>query len=208
MVSPFRRAQLDRRTALLLGAGAYVWSRSSWTFAADAAGEVEHIRGTAIAVTKGQDRELALRAQIYVADLIKTGDEARLRLRLGQRTTLRIGERAQIKIDRYLVDAGGDIDLLEGAILFERTGKPPVPDLKFKSPYGLMSVRGTRFFAGPSRGVFGVFVGAGEVEVTSAGVSVILGLRQGTDIPQVGTPPSNPVFWRRPRIREALRSVT
>src|SRR5262249_7773399 len=136
-----------------------------------------------------------------------TGDGARLRLRLGRRTTLRLGERTQIKIDRYLVDAGGNIDLLEGAILFERAGKPAATELKFKSPYGLIAVRGTRFFAGPSRGVFGVFVEAGKVEVMSAGSRVILGPRQGTDIRQMGAPPTNPAFWKRPRIREALASV-
>jgi ferric-dicitrate binding protein FerR (iron transport regulator) len=177
-------------------------------FAGDLAGEVDHILGSASAVTNGQDRELALRAQIYIDDLIKTGDGARLRLRLGRRTTLRLGERAQIKIDRYLVDAGGEIDLLTGAILFERPGKPAGPELKFRSPYGLIAVRGTRFFAGPSRGVFGVFVEAGKVQVTSAGTSVILGPRQGTDLRQVGAPPSKPAFWKRPRIREALGSVT
>jgi ferric-dicitrate binding protein FerR (iron transport regulator) len=208
MVQPPRQAKLDRRTALVIGAAAYLWSRSNVTFGGDLAGEVEHIVGTASAVTKGQDRELTLRAQIYVDDLIKTGAGARLRLRLGRRTTLRLGERAQIKIDRYLADAGGDIDLLEGAILFERPGKPAATELKFRSPYGLIAVRGTRFFAGPSRGVFGVFVGAGEVEVTSAGSSVFVGPRQGTDIRRVGAPPSSPAFWKRPRIREALASVT
>jgi hypothetical protein len=178
------------------------------TFGGDLAGEVEHILGAASAVTNGQNRELALRAQIYIEDLIKTGAAARLGLRLGRRTTLRLGERAQIKIDRYLVDAGGDINLMEGAILYERPGKPAGTELKFRSPYGLIAIRGTRFFAGPSRGVFGVFVGAGEVEVTSAGSSVIVGHRQGTDIRQVGAPPSKPAFWKRPRIREALASVT
>jgi ferric-dicitrate binding protein FerR (iron transport regulator) len=177
-------------------------------FGADLAGEVEHILGTASALTSGQDRELTLRAQIYIDDLVKTGDGARLRLRLGRRTTLRLGERAQIKIDRYLVDAGGDIDLLEGAIFFERPGKPAGSELKFRSPYGLIAVRGTRFFAGPSRGVFGVFVEAGKVEVTSAGNSVNLGPQQGTDIRQVGAPPTKPAFWKRARIKEALASVT
>jgi hypothetical protein len=54
--------------------------------------------------------------------------------------------------------------------------------LRVRSPYGLMAVRGTTFFAGPSNDVFGVFVARGVVAVTGGGRTVVLRLGLGTNI--------------------------
>ena len=53
--------------------------------------------------------------------------------------------------------------------------------INIRSPFGLISVRGTRLFAGPSKGVFGVFVVNGAVTVAAAGKTVTVqgGFRHG-----------------------------
>jgi hypothetical protein len=68
-------------------------------------------------------------------------------------------------------------------------------------------VRGTRVFAGPSAGVFGVFVERGAVAVTAGGRQVTLREGQGSDIRRPGDAPTPPRPWGEPRIRAALDSV-
>jgi ferric-dicitrate binding protein FerR (iron transport regulator) len=202
-------ADVSRRRVLGLtwGLVAAAWSKEA--AALTAAGKVAAVRGAAAAEVEGQSRNLSIGGDVYIGDLVSTRDDSRLGLRLGQRTDLRLGANTRLKIDRYVVDAGGEFELVDGAILFEGRGRRPAPaDLQFRSAYGLIAVRGTRFFAGPSKGVFGVFVREGRLEVSAAGRTVVLEPRQGTDIAKPGDPPSPPAFWKRPRIREAIASVT
>lgn len=173
----------------------------------EVAGAVETVKGPASAAAGGESRTLAPQSSVYVGDMVKTGEKARLSMRLGKRTTMRLGEQAQVKIDRYIMDAGGEIELGQGALQFERKGPKSPEPLNIRSAYGLIAVRGTRFFAGPSRGAFGVLVGEGKVEVSSGGKTVIVGPQQGTDIAAPGAPPSDPKAWGYERIREALKTV-
>ena len=71
----------------------------------------------------------------------------------------------------------------------------------------LIAIRGTRVFAGPSNGVFGVFVARGSVDVTAAGKTVTLGRGFGTNIAKPGDEPTAPAAWKPPRIKAAFASV-
>jgi ferric-dicitrate binding protein FerR (iron transport regulator) len=79
--------------------------------------------------------------------------------------------------------------------------------ISVRSPFALIAVRGTRFFAGPSPGVFGVFVARGRVRVTAAGKAVELTEGMGTNIAHPGAPPTDPAAWGAERIQQALASV-
>jgi ferric-dicitrate binding protein FerR (iron transport regulator) len=126
---------------------------------------------------------------------------------LGEDTTIRLGERAHLVIDQFLSTTGGEISLQSGPILFDRSsGRPPVP-MKIKSSYGLIAVRGTKFFAGPSNGVFGVFVDHGTVVVSGGGSEVVLQAGEGTNLSSPGSSPTAPVMWGKARIQAALDSV-
>src|SRR5262249_40099757 len=95
-----------------------------------------------------------------------------------------------------------------GRCYFDRPlGSVPAP-VRIRSPFALIAVRGTRFFAGPSNGRFGVFVERGSVAVTSVGRRVILHDGEGTDFSAPGTRPSPVKEWQPERIRAALASVT
>ena len=138
--------------------------------AAEEAGVVRQVVGAATAAAGTAIRPLNASAAVFVDDLVKTGQNARLGLALGDRTTLNLGAETEIRIDRYLKDAGGEINLVTGTMLFERKGKPAATDLSIRSPYGLIAVRGTRFHAGRlSDGQFGILVGTGRVAVTAGG---------------------------------------
>lgn len=165
-------------------------------------GTVEEIRGEAFVETGGGRRQLQPNAPIHVGDLLSTNRDARLVLKLGPATTVKLGGGSRLKIDRYLADTGGEFDMIAGHLQFERKGKQLPEGITFRSAYGLIAVRGTRFYAGPNRGTFGVLVGEGSVVVTGGGRGVVVAAQQGTDIKAPGQPPSRPAPWTIARVRE------
>jgi hypothetical protein len=202
--------RLDRRRflhlatvplALLLADAAHAESQ-------DSAGAVEDLKGEAFAEKDAKRRALERAAPLFIQDQVGTGVASRLTMRLGRDTTLKLGERARLVLDRYLVDAGGEISLESGPLLFDRPRPNPKAPVRIRSSFGLIAVRGTRFFAGPSNNVFGVFVARGSVAVSAAGRRVVLRAGEGTDIARPGAPPTPPKRWGEPRIRAALASVS
>jgi ferric-dicitrate binding protein FerR (iron transport regulator) len=196
--------ELDRRLALL-GLASFAGTASA--AAETPAGSVIAVSGTAVAMLKAARRELAPNGRIFIGDRIATGAGARASIKLGTSTDLRMGEQARVTIDRFIVDAGGTITLGEGAALIEKD--PASRDsLSIRSSYGLIAVRGTRVFAGPSNGVFGVFVARGRVTVRAAGREVTLAAGDGTDIAKPGDPPGPVRRWGDARIAAALAQVS
>jgi FecR protein len=176
--------------------------------AAEPAGSVEDVSGEAFAEAHAVRRLLERLAPVFLGDQVGTGAASRLGMRLGRDTTLRLGENARLRIDRFLLDAGGEVTLRSGPLLFDRpVGGVPRP-MQIRSPFALIAVRGTRFFAGPSNGRFGVFVDRGSVTVTAAGRRVILRDGEGTDFSAPGTRPTPVKQWGAERIRAALASVS
>ena len=175
--------------------------------AAERVGSVEDVKGEAFAELDAARRTLDTAAPVFLGDEVATGIASRLGMRLGGDTIVRLGEQARLKIDRFLVDAGGDMTLRSGPLLFDR---PPgrAPAAVIRSPFALIAVRGTRFFAGPSNGRFSVFVARGSVAVISAGQQVIVREGEGTDFVSPGTPPAPVNRWGSERIRTALASVS
>jgi len=201
--------RLARRSLLrLAGMGlAALSARPDQAFARELAGSVEEIRGDAFADAPNERRKLENAAPLFIADEVTTGSQSRLALRLGKDTTVHLGELAHLTIDRYIENAGGELTLQSGALLFDRpAGAEPRP-LRIRSSFGLIAVRGTRFFAGPSAGVFGVFVSRGSVSVSAGGQEVILGGGEGTNIAHPGDAPTPPSPWKQPRIDAALEST-
>jgi ferric-dicitrate binding protein FerR (iron transport regulator) len=171
------------------------------------AGTVEDVKGEAFVEKGSTRRALDRAAPIFINDTVVTAAASRLSMRLGSDTSLKLGERARLVIDRYLIKAGGEITLGSGPMLLDRP--PGTPQrLDIRSPFGLIAVRGTRFFAGPSNNVFGVFVARGRVTVSAAGRRVTLRAGEGTDIRWLGARPTLPARWGEPRVRAALASVS
>ena len=175
--------------------------------AGNLAGRVEEIKGDAFAEASNQHRTLEKSSSLYVGDRVATGASSRLTMLLGEDTTIRLGERAHLVIDQFLSTTGGEILLESGPMLFERPkASRPVP-MRIKSSYGLIAVRGTKFFAGPSNGVFGVFVEYGAVLVSGGEAKVLLQAGEGTNLASPGSKPTAAVAWGAKRIRSAFDSV-
>jgi ferric-dicitrate binding protein FerR (iron transport regulator) len=203
--APTRRDALG--WVVLLGAPAALVCRSVVAATATAvAGYVEEVRGQVTAELAAQRRILHPRGDVFLGDEVMSGDDSRAALQLGRDTSLRLGANARVKIDRFIVDAGGVLTLEAGALLLDKASGTPGA-LQVRGSFGLITVRGTRFFVGPSNGVIGIFVVRGLVEVTSGGHSVVVQTGQGTDISAPGAPPTLPHPWGEGRIRAALASV-
>ncbi len=199
------RQQIARR-ALVAGLAASLAARRGR--AAEQAGQVETARGECYAQNASDRRKLMPAAPVFVGDAVATGPQSALALRLGAVTEVRLGAEARLRIDRFLMNAGGVLVLDRGAMLYDHDEKDGGPnDVTVRSPYGLIAVRGTRFFAGPSNGVFGVFVEQGVVTVVGVQTAVTVTSGLGTNIARPGDEPSLPAVWGQARIDAAMASV-
>lgn len=185
-------------------------ARDSWAAGPTTGiGVVTAITGQASALLESKERQLKTSEAVFERDLVRTEANSRLGLRLGASTVVNLGPSTKLRIDKHLIDAGGEFELVDGAVLYERRkGGQGSDKTTLRSAYGLIAVRGTKFFAGPSNGVFGVFVEHGAVDVTGAGKTVRVPPGFGTDIARPGAPPSDPNRWRPARVRAALLATT
>ena len=170
-------------------------------------GSAEDVRGFVTAQQTADVRSLSNGAALLLKDLVETGEQSFARLELSGATTVRLGSKAKLLIDRFVAEAGGVLRLGDGALLLDRADELPKIDVSIRTRFGLIAVRGTKFFAGPSKGVFGVFVERGSVVVSAAGVRRRLRAGQGVDIAAPGRPPSRAAAWKPPRIAAAYASV-
>lgn len=186
---------VTRRIVSFMGAASILLHGRGDAFAASPIGRVTEGRGAAFAEAEGAARPLVADARILLNDLVRTGSDGRVAMRLGERTMLRLGGDVRLRIDRFVVDQGGVLSLGAGAIGVDTQG-PLNRGLTIRSPHALIAVRGTRFVAGiePGRG-FSVLVDEGRVDVRAGGETVRLAAGEGTSIAQRGAKPSSPTLW-------------
>jgi ferric-dicitrate binding protein FerR (iron transport regulator) len=199
-------APIDRRT-LLLGVGAIAVAGTGPGLAAQRVGAVTAAAGSAFLERSASRIPAAGGADVMLDDVALTGDLSRLDLLLGRATRIKLGARSQLRIDRFIAGVSADVELLDGpAFVDHRPGAEP--GFTVTSPYALIAARGTSFFAGPSAGVFGVFVRDGRADVRTRAGTVRLRAGEGTDIARPGAAPTPPKRWGQPRIAAALASVS
>jgi ferric-dicitrate binding protein FerR (iron transport regulator) len=196
---------IDRRT-MLLSVCATAATETRPGLAAQRVGAVTAAAGSAFLERSASRIAAAGGADVMLDDLALTGDLSRLDLLLGRATRIKLGAHSQLKIDRFIAGVSADVELLDGpAFVDHRPGAEP--GFTVTSPYALIAARGTSFFAGPSGGVFGVFVRNGGVDVRTQAGTVRLHAGEGTDIARPGAAPTPAKRWGLPRIAAALRSV-
>lgn len=197
---------LDRRQALWLlavGAAGLVGRRA---FAAVPVGKAVSIDGPVAIERDAASRDLLVDDVLMLDDNVTTRENGFAALLLADKTRINLGADSQLIIEQFIVDQGGEMSI-GGAMLFDRPEDLPKLDMTIKTAFGQIGVRGTRFFAGPTRGKFSVFVDRGSVEVTGAGISRTLKAGEGVEFAAVGAPPGEVVTWGQGRIDEAFALV-
>ena len=146
---------------------------------------------------------------MFVGDTFGTGAQSALGLRLGTATKVKLGSEARLHIERFLVNSGGVLGLERGAMHYDHDPRGGPSRVTVRSQFGtLVAVaRGARFFAGPSKGVFGVFVERGEVKVYGENTAILVMSGFGTGIAHAGAEPTEQVPWSIKRCKNALASV-
>jgi hypothetical protein len=198
--------RIPRRTLLGGLTGACIAAHG--VAAREPAGEVDTSRGKCYAQTSAMRRALAPAAELFIGDTVATGEQSAISLRLGSATQVKLGAEARLRIDRFVVNAGGLLVLDSGAMVYDHDPKADQGNVAVRVPFGLVAVRGTRFFAGPSNGVFGVFVERGEVMVVGANTAVTVAPSFGSDLAGAGAEPTVPHQWNAARIASAFASVS
>ena len=168
------------------------------------AGKVDEAVGVVTVEGKGAQKPLVPQETVFIGDTVATGSASKLGMR-PVKTLLRLGELARINIDRFLVNAGGTI-LAERRSDAARQGEDDRP-ISIRSPFGLISVRGTR--SSPAKqGCVGRFRcerirdrrGCRQHRYSCGGV--------WHGHCQRGAAPTTPARWGDERIRLALASVS
>jgi hypothetical protein len=198
--------QLTRR-GILAGTIATPFLTSRLANAVEPAGTVKALRGEATAQSGSDIRPLARDSSLFVGESVATGMQSAIAMRLGAATEVRLGPEARLRIDRFLIKVGGVLELAKGAMLFDHDPGVGQTEMAVRSPFGLIAVRGTRFFAGPSNNVFGIFLYSGELLAVGRNTAVQLQPAFGTDIAAPGEEPTPPHRWAEARIRAAEASV-
>lgn len=172
------------------------------------------IIGKAVEITGDVTRKQAERleglkagASLMDHDFVKTGKVSFASLELGDDTSLLLGSETELLIDTFIAGQGGVIELGTGQMVFDRPEGLAKIDLTVRTAFGMIGVRGTKFFAGPSRGAFAVFVEHGLVEVSGGGVMRQVAPGQGVEIATPGAAPGEITQWGEARIREAYASA-
>src|SRR6218665_997140 len=176
-------------------------------YAATVIGTAADIRGAVQRKRLQTNEGLAAGADILEKDLVATGPDGFADLKLEGDTRILLGNGTELLLDSFIANQGGTLELGMGQMVFDRPEGLPKLDLSLRTTFGMIGVRGTKFFCGPSRGVFGVFVEHGQVAVEGAGVTEMVGPGEGVEIAKPGEAPNKPVLWKEPRIVEAYASV-
>lgn len=196
------------RRAFLTGSMLTLLMVASKVTAANAViGTADEVRGTVSRKVDDGNAPIRAGADILDRDFIITGEESFAALTLGSDTKLLLGSQTELLVDSFIAGQGGTIELGTGRMIFDRPEGAPKIDVSLRTAFGMIGVRGTKFFAGPNRGAFAVFVEHGVVEVTGGGVTRRVGAGEGIDISAPGAAPGEVRRWGEARIREAYESV-
>ncbi len=175
------------------------------------AGTIARVQGTASASSGGLSRSLAVDSAVFVGDVIATGETSRLLIRLGEGTTITLGDRSSITIEQpETADLGGLVDVLRGVFVATTRAIADLgrDALTVKTPGAVLGVRGTTVWGEQGADRLGVAMLAGrQVVVTTAYGTVILDqVNDGTDV-IAGEPPTAVKTWGEKRLEHARAEV-
>ena len=194
--------RFSRRT-LLFSAAALPLARETLA-STPRLGEVLETTGPGTLIRDGQSLALEPGLALHEGDTAATSETGLALLLLDERTRITLGVNSRIELAAFLSEIGGTIRV-GGAMVFDRPDDLPPLDARFVTAFGEIGVRGTRFFVGPSRGDYAVFVQRGQVSVSNAGVTRLLAAGEGCAL-RAG-PPSEVTHWGEARIIEAFASL-
>jgi hypothetical protein len=189
-------------------------SSSATASAATQVGAVTRVQGSCVGVSDGTTRTLDKDVPVHLAEVISTGDAARLEIGLDDGTTLTLGENARLVIDRFVYRPSESLDALavstRGAFRFVSGAfKTASSTVSVQTPVATLGVRGTDFWGGPIDGAYGVFLLEGAVSVTTnVGEVVLDDPGEGVNLEGIDVAPGPVTIWPEDKTARAFATVT
>jgi hypothetical protein len=185
--------------------------------AAEPAGVVTHLQGSAVSSRPGSSENLSKGAAVLAGDRIVTGRHARLVLHMSDGAVVTLGEDTEFVIGRYHYSENEKtgsalLELVKG--VFRATtgaiGKLPARDFKVKTAVATIGIRGTDFWGGFyfSQALDVALLGGAGIYVENAGGRVeVSNIGEGTTIGSADSAPSMPKRWGDQKLSAAKQSV-
>lgn len=114
-------------------------------------GFVEALNGTASALSyTGEVRALAIRHQVFLRDIIRTGVDTRIQVRLADQSVFVVTQNSELRLDEFVYDPEHGAGLmkiyLKGVFRFVtgQIAKIKAENVHVKFPVGTIGIRGTR----------------------------------------------------------------
>lgn len=209
IIPPLSLLAFNRRALIAgLAAVATIPALVRATLAAEAVGQIDLAKGRSTGLLDGTLRDLDEGNAVFLQELVQTYRSARLSLALGHATRVNLGESTRLKIEKAIVENGGQLLLERGAMLFDGSPGDASEEPVTRTPFAIIAARGTRYFVGPSADVIGVFCESGRISVRNNGGRVTLRAGEGTNLTSPDVAPTPPTQWGAPRIEAAMASVT
>ncbi len=179
-------------------------------------GTVVRIQGSAVAMQDALPRTLKAGDKVLLGDVLSTGKNARLEMRMIDDAVITLGERTVFVVVDYVVEnvnPNVGMRLLQGAFSAVSGKVVETASSRFtvSTEVATIGIRGTTFWGGmldgekfevallDGKGVY-VETKAGRVELTDVG--------QGTAITTADQPPSEPKIWGAQKTARAVATVS
>jgi hypothetical protein len=179
--------KLTRRGALAAGAAFSTFGVRARAADGGDVGGVEDIVNFARATLAPDPRdEIEFEDEVYLGEVVETGDESALVIKFSDGSQLTLGENAKITIDRYVYNPGGEsaqiVTLTKGAFRF-LSGSMPKDSVKLQTPSVTVGIRGTELiFDVGADGETEMSTVAGEADCTDgSGETLTVGIDQSID---------------------------
>ena len=118
-------------------------------------------------------RTAAVGTALHMNDVLSTGAKSRLQVTFYDNSTLTLGENARVVVNKFVYNpkkSSGELALNATRGAFRFTGgkieQMQSKKVTLNTPSAALAVRGTDFWAGPTKGKYGVLLFKGRVGVT------------------------------------------
>ena len=179
------------------------------------AGMVTRLKARVVAVQDALPRPLMVGSPVYVGDVISTGADARVEVRMIDDGVVTLGERTVFVIIDYVFkgnQGNAALRLLSGAVRAVTGGIGKLENRPFMvlSEVATVGIRGTDFFAGFIHDEFhvGLLGGAGIYVENTAGSVELTKIGDGTKVTSPGTAPTKPEPWPKPMLDMTFEAVS
>lgn len=179
----------------------------------DLAGTVARLEGSAIAMQDAVPRVLEPNSPVYIGDVLSTGPESRLEVKMVDDGIFTLGERTTFMVIDYTFGGGnpnGLLRLLSGAVnaASGKLAKTAGAKFSMEADAATIGIRGTQFWLGELDGVFQVGLWSGAVVVENRGGAVEINQPNfGTQVRDQDSTPTEPRPWSETTILRA-RALT